>query len=41
MGQKTFSNSIFEISDGKILRAEEYWAEPYSAHEWRKNWAET
>lgn len=39
-GQKTFANSIFDIKDGKILRAEEYWAEPYPAPDWRKQWVE-
>jgi ketosteroid isomerase-like protein len=39
-GQKTFANSIFEIMDGKILSVEEYWAEPYSAPDWRKQWVE-
>lgn len=39
-GQKTFTNSIFEIKDGKILKTEEYWAEPYAAPEWRKQWVE-
>ncbi len=39
-GQKTFANSYFEIKDGKIFRAEEYWAEPYAAPEWRKQWVE-
>jgi hypothetical protein len=40
-GQKTFANSIFDIKDGQILKAEEYWAEPYAAPDWRKQWAET
>jgi hypothetical protein len=40
-GQKTFANSIFEISDDKILMVEEYWAEPYAAPEWRKQWVES
>ena len=40
-GQKTFANSIFSIKDGKIWRAEEYWAEPYPAPAWRKQWVET
>jgi hypothetical protein len=39
-GQKTFANSIFEIQDGKILKVEEYWAEPYAAPDWRKQWVE-
>jgi ribosomal protein S18 acetylase RimI-like enzyme len=39
-GQKTFANSIFEILEGKILKVEEYWAEPYPAPEWRKQWVE-
>ena len=39
-GQKTFANSYFELKDGKILSAEEYWAEPYAAPEWRKQWVE-
>lgn len=39
-GQKTFANSIFDLKDGKILKAEEYWAEPYAAPEWRKHWVE-
>ncbi|MBC7456865.1 MAG: hypothetical protein H7235_01205, partial [Bdellovibrionaceae bacterium] len=38
--QKTFVNSIIEISEGKILNIEEYWAEPFSAPEWRKQWVE-
>lgn len=37
-GQKTFANSIFEIKEDKIVKAEEYWAEPYPAPEWRKQW---
>jgi hypothetical protein len=40
-GQKTFANSYFTISEGKIQKMEEYWAEPYSAPEWRKQWVET
>lgn len=39
-GQKTFANSIFESQDGKLLKVEEYWAEPYPAPEWRKQWVE-
>ncbi len=39
-GQKTFANSIFEIQNGKILKVEEYWAEPYAAPEWRKQWVQ-
>lgn len=39
-GQKTFANSIFDIQDNKLLKAEEYWAEPYSAPENRKQWVE-
>ena len=39
-GQKTFANSYFEIKDEKIFQAEEYWAEPYAAPEWRKQWVE-
>lgn len=39
-GQKTFANSIFEIRDGKIFGVEEYWAEPYAAPDWRKQWVE-
>lgn len=39
-GQKTFANSIFDIQEGKILGVEEYWAEPYPAPEWRKQWVE-
>lgn len=39
-GQKTFANSIFDIKDGKILKTEEYWAEPYAAPDWRKQWVE-
>jgi hypothetical protein len=39
-GQKTFANSIFEIKENKICRAEEYWAEPYNAPRWRKKWVE-
>ncbi|MBC7742511.1 MAG: hypothetical protein H7061_09950 [Bdellovibrionaceae bacterium] len=30
--QKTFVNSIFELSERKILSIEEYWAEPFAAH---------
>lgn len=40
-GQKTFANSYFDFKDGKIVRAEEYWAAPYAAPEWRKKWVET
>lgn len=40
-GQKIFANSYFDIEDGKIIRAEEYWAEPYPAPEWRKKWVES
>jgi hypothetical protein len=39
-GQKTFANSIFDIQDGKILKVEEYWAEPYPAPESRRQWVE-
>jgi ribosomal protein S18 acetylase RimI-like enzyme len=39
-GQKTFANSIFEIDNGRILKVEEFWAEPYPAPEWRKQWVE-
>ena len=39
-GQKTFANSIFDIQDNKILRIEEYWAEPYKASESRQQWVE-
>ncbi|MCB9026009.1 MAG: hypothetical protein H6625_06810 [Bdellovibrionaceae bacterium] len=39
-GQQTFANSYFEFKDGKIFSAEEYWAEPYEAPEWRKQWVE-
>lgn len=39
-GQKTFANSIFEIQGDKILKSEEYWAEPYSPPENRKQWVE-
>lgn len=39
-GQKTFANSYFQIKDEKIFRAEEYWAAPYEAPEWRSNWVE-
>ncbi len=40
-GQKTFANSIFDLEGDKILNIEEYWAEPYPAPEWRKQWVET
>lgn len=40
-GQKTFANSIFDVKDGMIFRAEEYWAEPYPAPESRKQWVES
>ena len=40
-GQKTYATSYFEISGGKINKIEEYWAEPYSAPEWRNKWVET
>jgi RimJ/RimL family protein N-acetyltransferase len=40
IGQKTFANSIFDFKDGKILKTEEYWAEPYAAPDWRKQWVE-
>ncbi len=39
-GQKTFAHSIFEFQDGKIFMVEEYWAEPYAAPDWRKQWVE-
>ena len=39
-GQKTFANSIFDIQGDKISRAEEYWSEPYSAPENRRQWVE-
>ena len=39
-GQKTFANSYYKIEEGKIISIEEYWAEPYSAPEWRKQWVE-
>lgn len=37
-GQKTYANSYFDIENGKIQKLEEYWAEPYLAPEWRKQW---
>lgn len=39
-GQKTFANSIFDIRDDKIVKVEEYWAEPYPAPESRRHWVE-
>ncbi len=39
-GQKTFATSYFGFHDGKIIRVEEYWAEPYSAPDWRRQWVE-
>lgn len=39
-GQKTYANSIFMFKDGLIFGAEEYWAEPTPAPEWRKPWVE-
>jgi len=39
-GQRTFANSFFEIKDRQIFKIEEYWAEPYSAPESRKQWVE-
>lgn len=39
-GQKTFATSYFSFRDGRISKAEEYWAEPYDAPEWRAEWVE-
>ena len=39
-GQKVFATSWFDFSEGKILKLTEFWAEPYSAPESRKRWAE-
>ncbi len=39
-GQKTFVTSYFEVRDGKIASAEEYWAEPYAAPESRRELVE-
>jgi ketosteroid isomerase-like protein len=39
-GQKTFANSYFSVRDEKITHIEEYWAEPYAAPDWRKQWVE-
>ena len=37
-GQKTFVTSYFTVRKGLIISAEEYWAEPYPAPDWRKKW---
>ncbi len=39
-GQKTFVISYFTVREGRIASAEEYWAEPYPASEWRARWVE-
>jgi ketosteroid isomerase-like protein len=41
-GQRFFAVSLFELSDGRISRAVEYWSdgEPAPAPEWRARWME-
>ena len=38
--QHQLSQFDTQIQDDKILNVEEYWAEPYPAPEWRKQWVE-
>ncbi len=40
-GDKPYSAVlIFEFRDGKIARETGYWAEPFTAPEWRSQWVE-
>jgi ketosteroid isomerase-like protein len=35
-----FAVSFFEVLDGKIVKATEYWGDAYAAPAWRKQWVE-
>lgn len=39
-GAALFAVSFYEFSEGKILKAVEYWGDTYPAPEWRARWAE-
>ena len=39
-GTPLFAISFYEFSQGKILKAVEYWGDTYPAPEWRKKWVE-
>jgi predicted SnoaL-like aldol condensation-catalyzing enzyme len=38
--QKMFAVSFFAVTDGKIMRATEYFADTYGAPAWRSQWVE-
>lgn len=35
-----FAVSFFEVREGRLARAVEYWGEPYEAPAWRSQWVE-
>lgn len=39
-GMALFVISFFDILDGKLHRATEYWADGYDAPAWRSHWVE-
>ena len=39
-GPPLFAISFYEFSEGKIIKAVEYWGDTYPAPAWRKKWAE-
>lgn len=39
-GQALFAISFFDVLDGKLHRAIEYWADCYEAQDWRSHWVE-
>ncbi|HEX9017486.1 MAG TPA: nuclear transport factor 2 family protein [Chloroflexota bacterium] len=39
-GQTYYSCSIFEFKDGKIVRARDFFGEPFEAPQWRSRWVE-
>lgn len=40
-GQKAFATSFFEIKDNKIWKLTEFWGEPYTAPEWRRQYSQS
>lgn len=39
-GQTYWSCSVFDFKDGKIIRAREFFGEPFEAPQWRSRWVE-
>jgi limonene-1,2-epoxide hydrolase len=39
-GDRVYVCEIFEVRDGKLKRAREYFGEPFEAPEWRAQWVE-